>query len=83
MSPLLGEAAITNIAERLNATPAQVIFSWAMGYDISVVPKPESIERQKKNIEVSTILNRIQALQALTIRTQAGQTQLPGYLGHQ
>jgi hypothetical protein len=54
-----------------------------MGYDISVVPKPESVERQKKNIEVSTILNRIQALQALTIRTQAGQTQFPGYLGHQ
>jgi diketogulonate reductase-like aldo/keto reductase len=54
-SPLFSEPTIAGIAERLGITPAQVIFSWAVGHGIAVVPKSESPERQKKNIEVSVL----------------------------
>jgi diketogulonate reductase-like aldo/keto reductase len=50
---LLGDSVITTIAERIDVTPAQVILSWAVRHGISVIPKSESVERQKKNIEAS------------------------------
>jgi glycerol 2-dehydrogenase (NADP+) len=43
---------IAKIAEKLNATPAQVVLSWSVQKGIAVVPKSENEGRMLANITV-------------------------------
>ncbi|CCM04387.1 uncharacterized protein FIBRA_06562 [Fibroporia radiculosa] len=63
---LLTDTTVVGIAEKKNATPAQVVISWCVKRGIIVVPKSEAVERMKSNITIvdlsdedMTILNSI------------------------
>ena len=43
---------VLSIAERLNASPAQVVISWGVQRGMVVIPKSENVERMKANITV-------------------------------
>jgi glycerol 2-dehydrogenase (NADP+) len=51
-SPFMTDDVVTSIAKRLDAAPAQVVLSWAVGHRIVVVPKSENNERMQANIAV-------------------------------
>jgi glycerol 2-dehydrogenase (NADP+) len=46
---------ITPIANRLGATPAQVVLSWGVQRGTIVIPKSENPQRMKENITVRPI----------------------------
>lgn len=48
----LTEPTVTAIAEKLHATPAQVVLSWGVQRGTPVIPKSENEERMKANITV-------------------------------
>lgn len=50
------------IAERLGASPAQVVISWGVQRGIIVIPKSENVERMKANITVRRSLFPLGAL---------------------
>lgn len=43
---------VLGIAERLGASPAQVVISWGVQRGMVVIPKSENVERMKANITV-------------------------------
>lgn len=42
--------AVSGIAERLGATPGQVIIAWHLAHDLSVIPKSSNPDRQRQNL---------------------------------
>ena len=50
--PLLKDPSVNEIAERMKATVGQVLVSWAIQRQTSVIPKSEREERIKQNIQV-------------------------------
>lgn len=52
---LLEDATIKDIAERSNATPAQILLSWQMQRDVAVIPKTVHQERLKENFAAQAI----------------------------
>jgi diketogulonate reductase-like aldo/keto reductase len=48
----LGDAKVTDIAERLGRTPAQVLVRWAVQRDLIVLPKSTRRERIEQNAQV-------------------------------
>ncbi|EIN09898.1 Aldo/keto reductase [Punctularia strigosozonata HHB-11173 SS5] len=49
---LLAEPTITSVAEKHNATPAQVLLSWAVQRGTAVIPKTENEDRMKANLQL-------------------------------
>ena len=52
---LLEEPAIINIAKRHNATPAQLLISWAIHRQTAVIPKSINPERIKQNLTAAEL----------------------------
>lgn len=50
---MLTDPTITEIAEKYNASSAQVVLSWHVARGVAVVPKSSNEQRQKENITVS------------------------------
>ncbi|EPQ53933.1 hypothetical protein GLOTRDRAFT_130332 [Gloeophyllum trabeum ATCC 11539] len=48
---------ILSVAEKKNATPAQVVVSWGVQRGTVVVPKSENVERMKQNITLVKLLD--------------------------
>eukprot|EP00898_Chlorokybus_atmophyticus_P003243 jgi/Chlat1/391/Chrsp10S01527 len=49
---VLDDPVITNIAQRLNKTPAQVVLRWGVQRGTAVIPKSQRLERIKENLEL-------------------------------
>ena len=62
---------ITSIAKKHNKTPAQILLRWATQRGIAVIPKSNSVERLKQNLEVADVFDleeeEIQKIAALDI----------------
>lgn len=43
---------VAGIAEKLGASPAQVVISWGVKRGMIVIPKSENVDRMKANITV-------------------------------
>ncbi|PSR94173.1 NADP-dependent oxidoreductase domain-containing protein [Coniella lustricola] len=52
-TPLMEEATIKKVAEKLGKTPAQVLLRWATQRGVAVIPKSSSETRMKENLESS------------------------------
>ena len=52
---LLEDSTIAKIAERHNATPAQVLISWAIHRGTAVIPKSVSPARMKENLDAADV----------------------------
>lgn len=52
---LLEDSTIATIAGRHNATPAQVLISWAIHRGTSVIPKSVNPERMKQNLDAADV----------------------------
>jgi diketogulonate reductase-like aldo/keto reductase len=48
----LGDRTVTQIAERLNRTPAQILLRWCVQRDIPVIPKSTHRERIEENAQI-------------------------------
>lgn len=48
---------ITKIAKKHNKTPAQILLRWATQRGVAVIPKSNSVERLKQNLEVTTVFH--------------------------
>ena len=53
---LLEDSKIADVADRLSATPAQVLISWATIRNTVVIPKSSNPERLKQNLESSGVV---------------------------
>ena len=53
--PLLEDKTVAAIAEKHNASPAQVLLSWAMHYGISTIPKSVNPVRIRQNLEATKL----------------------------
>jgi len=51
----LDEAAVVEIATRLQATPAQVLLAWHMRRGTAAIPKTSNVERLAENLAASTV----------------------------
>jgi 2,5-diketo-D-gluconate reductase A len=51
---LLGEPAVTRVAERLGRTPAQVVLRWHVQHGLVVIPKSSSADRMRENLDLFT-----------------------------
>ena len=68
-------APIVQIAERLGATPAQVVIAWHLSHGLSVIPKSQNPGRQRQNFEalqVSLTPEDIAAIDALDTGERIG-----------
>jgi 2,5-diketo-D-gluconate reductase A len=52
---LLAEPAIARVAERLGATPAQVVIAWHLAHGLSVIPKASSPEHLRENVAAGAL----------------------------
>jgi len=52
---LLEDSTIATVAERRNATPAQVLISWAIHRGTVVIPKSVNPERMKQNLDAADV----------------------------
>eukprot|EP00026_Physarum_polycephalum_P009793 Phypoly_transcript_09929.p1 GENE.Phypoly_transcript_09929~~Phypoly_transcript_09929.p1 ORF type:complete len:126 (+),score=35.01 Phypoly_transcript_09929:794-1171(+) len=63
---LIEEATIKKIAEKHKKTPFQVLLSWGVSRNISVIPKSSNPDRVRENAELFTLtqeeINEIDAL---------------------
>jgi alcohol dehydrogenase (NADP+) len=51
---VLNDSVIIKIAEKHQATPAQVLLQWALASGTSVIPKSVSVSRQMENLDAAT-----------------------------
>lgn len=66
--PLLENPVVLEIAEKYDASPAQVILAWQMHRGVSVIPKSANPGRQRENllsVEISLTDQEMGAMQAL------------------
>ncbi|MFZ1382334.1 MAG: aldo/keto reductase [Scrofimicrobium sp.] len=63
---LLDEPVITDIATRLEATPAQVVLAWHMARGVVPIPKSSSLERQVSNFEAQNLELTSEEVAAIT-----------------
>jgi diketogulonate reductase-like aldo/keto reductase len=52
---LLEDPVITAIAQRVNKTPSQVLFAWAIQRGTALLTTSKTLSRIKENLEVSTL----------------------------
>ncbi|MBK4215016.1 aldo/keto reductase [Paracoccus caeni] len=51
----LASGPVQQIADRLGASPAQVVIAWHMAHGLSVIPKSVNPDRQRENFEALTL----------------------------
>lgn len=74
-SKALEGAAIDGIAQRLSATPAQVVIAWHLAHGLSAIPKSRHPDRQRENFAASALqltLDDIAAIDALETNARLG-----------
>ncbi|KAI0638018.1 Aldo/keto reductase [Trametes polyzona] len=49
---VLTDPTITELAEKYNATPGQIVLSWHVARGVAVVPKSSNVQRQKDNLNL-------------------------------
>ncbi|MOA35568.1 2,5-diketo-D-gluconic acid reductase B [compost metagenome] len=64
---VLGDPAITAIAQRIDATPAQVVLAWAMQLGYSVIPSSTKRANLESNLQAVDL--RLSAADMATIAT--------------
>lgn len=62
---LLEDPAIIDLAEKLSATPAQILISWAIARDTVVIPKSSNPGRLRQNLEAANINLDADAMQTI------------------
>jgi D-xylose reductase len=75
-TPLMEEATITKVADKLGKTPAQVLLRWATQRGIAVIPKSSSEGRMKENLESSDFdidAKDLEAISALDLNLRFNQ----------
>ncbi len=53
---LLADPVLVELAQKHNATPAQIALAWALQYDTSVVVKSSSLAHQKENLAAASLI---------------------------
>ena len=53
--PLFAHPLITSIAEAHEATPAQIVLRWATQRGLCVIPKSDTVEQMRENLESAKI----------------------------
>ncbi|KAK9737772.1 Aldo/keto reductase family [Popillia japonica] len=68
-SHLISDAAVVNIAQKLNKSPAQVLLKWALQQNIAIIPKGRSKEHIVANINLDFDIPETDMLILSNIRT--------------
>ncbi|MFN8708496.1 MAG: aldo/keto reductase, partial [Planctomyces sp.] len=70
---------IRNIAESCQCTPAQVLLRWGVQRGTSVIPKTNSLERMKENLQIDHIQLTEAQMQQISSLNQNRRFNDPGH----